>query len=157
MQNCKNSINLVCNCIKLKFIEFELMCSFDINEVRNDYILNWPLKIFCSAGTGLLSMMAARAMGLNGTVTACESYLPMAKLMRKVLHRNSMGKAISLINKRSDELEVGVDIPSRADVLVSISFGCGLIDCLRMLLVIVIRKCKCRLARFWTRSYWGKG
>ncbi|KAG4206418.1 hypothetical protein ERO13_A03G008400v2 [Gossypium hirsutum] len=64
-------------------------------------------------------MMAARAMGLNGTVTACESYLPMAKLMRKVLHRNSMGKAISLINKRSDELEVGVDIPSRADVLVS--------------------------------------
>ncbi|KAG4206416.1 hypothetical protein ERO13_A03G008400v2 [Gossypium hirsutum] len=71
------------------------------------------------AGTGLLSMMAARAMGLNGTVTACESYLPMAKLMRKVLHRNSMGKAISLINKRSDELEVGVDIPSRADVLVS--------------------------------------
>ncbi|KAG4156249.1 hypothetical protein ERO13_D03G162500v2 [Gossypium hirsutum] len=71
------------------------------------------------AGTGLLSMMAARAMGLNGTVTACESYLPMAKLMRKVLHRNRMGKAISVFNKRSDELEVGVDIPSRADVLVS--------------------------------------
>ncbi|XVF51734.1 hypothetical protein PTKIN_Ptkin04bG0208700 [Pterospermum kingtungense] len=71
------------------------------------------------AGTGLLSMMAARAMGLNGMVTACESYLPMAKLMRKVLHRNGMGKAINLINKRSDELEVGVDIPSRADVLVS--------------------------------------
>ncbi|XWS61986.1 hypothetical protein CRYUN_Cryun07bG0172100 [Craigia yunnanensis] len=71
------------------------------------------------AGTGLLSMMAARAMGLNGMVTACESYLPMAKLMRKVLHRNGMGKTINLINKRSDELEVGVDIPSRADVLVS--------------------------------------
>ncbi|XVF13376.1 hypothetical protein REPUB_Repub08aG0202800 [Reevesia pubescens] len=71
------------------------------------------------AGTGLLSMMAARAMGLNGMVTSCESYLPMAKLMRKVLHRNGMGKTINLINKRSDELEVGVDIPSRADVLVS--------------------------------------
>ncbi|KAK6274957.1 hypothetical protein POUND7_004666 [Theobroma cacao] len=71
------------------------------------------------AGTGLLSMMAARAMGLNGRVTACESYLPMAKLMRKVLHRNGIGKNINLINKRSDELEVGVDIPSRADVLVS--------------------------------------
>ncbi|KAK8516334.1 hypothetical protein V6N13_047038 [Hibiscus sabdariffa] len=71
------------------------------------------------AGTGFLSMMAARAMGFNGTVTACESYLPMAKLMRKVLHRNGMGKAINLINKRSDELKVGVDIPSRADALVS--------------------------------------
>ena len=83
--------------------------------------MKWPLIILCSAGTGLLSMMAARAMGLNGLVTACESYLPMAKLMRKVLHRNGMGKTINLINKRSDQLEVGVDIPSRADVLVSIN------------------------------------
>ncbi|WCJ25927.1 Protein arginine N-methyltransferase 7 [Euphorbia peplus] len=78
------------------------------------------------AGTGLLSMMAARAMGAgdpsnpnsNGIVTACESYLPMVKLMRKVLHLNGMGN-INLINKRSDELRVGVDIPSRAEVLVS--------------------------------------
>ncbi|GLT91062.1 hypothetical protein SLE2022_089710 [Rubroshorea leprosula] len=81
------------------------------------------------AGTGFLSMMAARAMGLSdstaslgsskGMVTACESYLPMVKLMRKVLHRNGMGRSIKVVNKRSDELIVGVDIPSRADVLVS--------------------------------------
>lgn len=78
-----------------------------------------------SAGTGLLSMMAARAMGeedssdSKGMVTACESYLPMVKLMRKVLHKNGMTKNINLINKRSDELKVGSDIASRADVLVS--------------------------------------
>ncbi|KAF9685402.1 hypothetical protein SADUNF_Sadunf03G0050900 [Salix dunnii] len=76
------------------------------------------------AGTGLLSMMAARAMGTcddskKGMVTACESYLPMVKLMRKVLHVNGMGKNVNFFNKRSDELQVGVDIPSRADVLVS--------------------------------------
>ncbi|XP_047948609.1 protein arginine N-methyltransferase 1.6 isoform X1 [Salvia hispanica] len=80
------------------------------------------------AGTGLLSMMAARAMGLSdsngistskGMVTACESYLPMVKLMRKVLRANAMEGKIRLINKRSDELEVGLDIPSRADILVS--------------------------------------
>lgn len=80
------------------------------------------------AGTGLLSMMAARAMELSvpngsssseGTVTACESYLPMVKLMRKVLRANGMDRKIRVINKRSDELEVGLDIPSRADVLVS--------------------------------------
>lgn len=74
-------------------------------------------------------MMAARAMGsgdatttLNtkGMVTACESYLPMVKLMKKVLHVNGMGRNIKVINKRSDELEVGVDIGSRADILVSI-------------------------------------
>ncbi|KAJ7003396.1 protein arginine N-methyltransferase 1.6 [Populus alba x Populus x berolinensis] len=76
------------------------------------------------AGTGLLSMMAARAMGTcddskKGMVTACESYLPMVKLMRKVLNLNGMGKNVKIFNKRSDELQVGVDIPSRADVLVS--------------------------------------
>lgn len=87
------------------------------------------LKLLCSAGTGLLSMMAARSMGLGdssvdarskGMVTACESYLPMVKLVRKVLRANGMDKRIRLINKRSDELEVGVDITSRADILVSI-------------------------------------
>ncbi|KAL3743273.1 hypothetical protein ACJRO7_018560 [Eucalyptus globulus] len=80
------------------------------------------------AGTGLLSMMAARAMGLgdsptchsnNGSVTACESYLPMVKLMRKVLRANDMARSITVLNKRSDEVRVGVDIESRADVLVS--------------------------------------
>ncbi|KAK3041107.1 hypothetical protein RJ639_026904 [Escallonia herrerae] len=80
------------------------------------------------AGTGLLSMMAARAMASGGyvesssskgTVTACESYLPMVKLMRKVLRVNGMEQIVQIINKRSDELEVGVDISSRADILVS--------------------------------------
>ncbi|KAL2472030.1 Protein arginine N-methyltransferase 1.6 [Abeliophyllum distichum] len=80
------------------------------------------------AGTGLLSMMAARAMSLGDSeessgakrmVTACESYLPMVKLMRKVLRANGMERKIRIINKRSDELEIGLDIPSRADVLVS--------------------------------------
>ncbi|KAI3727462.1 hypothetical protein L6452_16076 [Arctium lappa] len=80
------------------------------------------------SGTGLLSMMAARAMGIDdlsacskskGMVTACESYLPMVKLMKKVLRANNMDRKIRVFNKRSDELKVGVDIASRADVLVS--------------------------------------
>lgn len=78
-------------------------------------------------------MMAARAMsfgdseersGMNGMVTACESYLPMVKLMRKVLRANGMERKIRIINKRSDELEIGLDIPSRADVLVSTYILC---------------------------------
>ncbi|KAI7751280.1 hypothetical protein M8C21_003872 [Ambrosia artemisiifolia] len=77
------------------------------------------------SGTGLLSMMAARAMSVDtsssskGMVTACESYLPMVKLMKKVLRANNMNSKIRVFNKRSDELEVGVDVASRADVLVS--------------------------------------
>ncbi|XP_052735163.1 protein arginine N-methyltransferase 1.6 isoform X3 [Vigna angularis] len=71
------------------------------------------------AGTGLLSMMAARAMGDEGKVTACESYLPMVKLMKKVLRLNGMEGRVKIINKRSEELQVGLDMPSRAHVLVS--------------------------------------
>lgn len=73
-------------------------------------------------------MMAARAMAIGdsttcrnsqGMVTACESYLPMVKLMKKVLRLNGLERNIRVINKRSAELKVGVDITSRADVLVS--------------------------------------
>ncbi|KAF8380497.1 hypothetical protein HHK36_027984 [Tetracentron sinense] len=80
------------------------------------------------AGTGLLSMMAARAMDASdakeygstkGTISACEAYLPMVKLMRKVLRGNDMDKKIRVLHKRSDELKVGADLASHADILVS--------------------------------------
>lgn len=64
-------------------------------------------------------MMASRAMGGKGTVTACESYLPMVKLMKKVMRLNGMEGRIKVINKRSDELKIGLDLSLRADVLVS--------------------------------------
>ncbi|XP_050375704.1 protein arginine N-methyltransferase 1.6 [Argentina anserina] len=90
-----------------------------------DKTVTQPCRVLdIGAGTGLLSMMAARAMGPPSSttcrmVTACESYLPMVKLMKKVLRLNDMENQIKLINKRSDELELGVDIDSRAQVLVS--------------------------------------
>ncbi|KAK4856266.1 hypothetical protein QYF36_015858 [Acer negundo] len=42
----------------------------------------------------------------------------MVKFLRKVMHINGIGRNINVINKRSDELKVRVDV-SRADVLVS--------------------------------------
>ncbi|CAM6084067.1 unnamed protein product [Calypogeia fissa] len=107
------------------------------------------------AGTGLLSMMAWRAMNsaagaagvvstpefhqrsgetdpndarqgtgrmmtvTTGRVSACESYLPMFKLARKVLRSNKIVNGVRLFHKRSDELQLGMDMPSAADVLVS--------------------------------------
>lgn len=78
------------------------------------------------AGTGLLSMMAWRSMCEEGriseemgSITACESFLPMFKLARKVLRANKVGAGVRLIHKRSDEMEVGIDMHCRADVLVS--------------------------------------
>lgn len=76
------------------------------------------------AGTGLLSMMAARALAAaggegRGSVSACESYLPMGKLTRRVLRANGMENKVKVFHKRSDELRVGVDLDSRADILVT--------------------------------------
>ncbi|KAG6579413.1 Protein arginine N-methyltransferase 1.6, partial [Cucurbita argyrosperma subsp. sororia] len=90
-----------------------------------DKTISKPCRVLdIGAGTGLLSMMAARAMDSavgdsKGVVTACESYLPMVKLMKKVLRLNGMERKVKVINKRSDELQFGSDIISRADALVS--------------------------------------
>lgn len=69
-------------------------------------------------------MMAAQALATvggegRGSVSACESYLPMGKLMRRVLRANGMGDKVKVFHKRSDELEVGVELDSPADILVS--------------------------------------
>ncbi|XP_078173348.1 protein arginine methyltransferase 7 [Carex rostrata] len=76
------------------------------------------------SGTGLLSMMAARAMARiggekEGQVSACESYLPMVKLMRRVLRANGMEKKVKLFPRRSDELRVGHELDSQAQLMVS--------------------------------------
>ncbi|PNT65626.1 hypothetical protein BRADI_4g45254v3 [Brachypodium distachyon] len=74
------------------------------------------------AGTGLLSMMTARALAAaggegRGSVSACESYL--GKLTRRVLRANGMENKVKVFHKRSDELRVGVELDSRADILAS--------------------------------------
>ena len=70
-------------------------------------------------------MMAARALAAvggegRGDVSACESYLPMGKLARRVLRANGMQNQVKVFHKRSDELRVGVDLDSRADILVTL-------------------------------------
>ncbi|OAY80147.1 Protein arginine N-methyltransferase 7 [Ananas comosus] len=87
--------------------------------------ISGPCRVLdIGAGTGLLSMMAARAMAKfdsqkEGKVTACESYLQMWKLMRRVLRANGMETMVKVFYKRSDELQVGVELESPADLLVS--------------------------------------
>jgi type III protein arginine methyltransferase len=73
-------------------------------------------------------MMAARAMSSiggekeGGQVSACESYLPMVKLMRRVLRANGMENKVKLFPRRSDELRVGCELDSRAHLMASIFF-----------------------------------
>lgn len=70
-------------------------------------------------GTGLLAMMAVRS-GADGS-TACEAFGPIANVAKKIVEKNGFGEKISVIGKRSTDLELKKDghILSRANLLVT--------------------------------------
>lgn len=69
------------------------------------------------AGSGLLSLMAARAGA--GTVVACEGEPMVAAAAREVLAANPLGRRVRLVEKLSQQMAVGTDLPAPADILVS--------------------------------------
>ena len=68
-------------------------------------------------GSGLLAMMAARAGAEH--VYACESVELMAQKAADVVKANGLGEKVSVLAKNSRQLQVGRDLPRRADVLVT--------------------------------------
>ena len=68
-------------------------------------------------GTGLLSMMAARAGAAQ--VTTCEVSAPIAKSAKEIIAANGYAERIKLYNKPSTQLVVGKDMPEQATLLVS--------------------------------------
>jgi protein arginine N-methyltransferase 7 len=68
-------------------------------------------------GSGLLSMMAARA-GAR-LVSTCEQVESIAETAAEIVERNGFGGRVTVIPKRSTQLAVGVDLPERADILIS--------------------------------------
>lgn len=77
------------------------------------------------SGTGLLAMMAVRA-GAE-MVTTCEANPVLAELARQIIARHGLSDVITVIPKRSTDLRVGVDLPRRADLIVSEIMDCGLV------------------------------
>jgi predicted RNA methylase len=69
------------------------------------------------AGSGLLSMMAARAGAQS--VVCCESVEIIADMAKTIIASNGYDDQIRVIPKNSRNLVVGEDLESRADVLVS--------------------------------------
>jgi type II protein arginine methyltransferase len=76
------------------------------------------------SGTGLLAMMAVRAGAAR--VTTCEANPILAEVTREIVARHGMADIISVIGKRSTDLQVGVDL-GPADLVVSEIVDCGLI------------------------------
>jgi tetratricopeptide (TPR) repeat protein len=76
-------------------------------------------------GSGLLAMMAAK-LGAKQVMT-CESVPLIAETASQIIKDNKFEKAIQVIAKKSTDIEVGVDIPAQADILVSEIFSSELL------------------------------
>lgn len=81
-------------------------------------------------GSGLLAMLAAEAGATQ--VYACEADPDMAAVARLNIAANGLDERITVIAKPSHDLELGLDLPTRADVVVFELFDSWLIgeDCL---------------------------
>ena len=83
-----------------------------VNDISDD-----SLVLDIGAGSGLLSMMAIA----NGAreVVACEITNTIAKIAKKIIHKNGYAEKITVINKKSTELKVGEDLPKKVDLIIS--------------------------------------
>jgi type II protein arginine methyltransferase len=76
-------------------------------------------------GSGLLSMMAAK-LGAGNVVT-CEAVSLLAETAQNIIEHNKYQNCIRVLPKRSFELEVGKDLPEKADILIHEIFSSELI------------------------------
>lgn len=82
------------------------------------------LVLDIGTGAGLLSLLAARR---GADVVTCEIEPLVAAVAEQVIADNGMSDRITVVNARSTDLQVGIDLPARADVLVTEIFDCGLL------------------------------
>lgn len=78
------------------------------------------------AGTGLLSMMAARAgreCGVAVSCTACEMVPEVAAAAQAIVNANGFAEEVAIVGARSDEIA----LDPRADLLVTEIFDCALL------------------------------
>ena len=76
-------------------------------------------------GSGLLSMMAAK-LGAR-TVVTCEAVSLIAETARTIVERNKYQDRIRVLSKTSFEIELGKDLPEKADILIHEIFSSELI------------------------------
>lgn len=77
------------------------------------------------AGSGLLAMIAARA-GAKKVIT-CEMVPAIAEIASEIIAANGFTDQITVIPKKSTNLELGIDLPEPANLLVTETFDVGLL------------------------------
>lgn len=68
-------------------------------------------------GSGLLAMMAAK-LGAR-QVTTCEAVTGIAEMARTIVADNGFTPPVTVVNKMSTKMEIGVEMDAKADLLVS--------------------------------------
>ena len=83
------------------------------------------LVLEIGTGSGIVAMMAARA-GAKAVVT-CEVNPVLARVAAETVARNGYADRITVVPKLSTRLEVGADLPEKADVFVSELINIGML------------------------------
>ncbi len=78
------------------------------------------LVLEIGTGAGLLALLAARGSGTNAgaRVVTCEANRTLARVATQVIAANGFAERVQVVAKPSTELQLGVDLPERADVLI---------------------------------------
>lgn len=103
------------------------------DKIRNDAfkaalerrIKPGQLVLEIGTGAGLLALMSARA---GGRVFTCESNSAVAMTAAGIISQNGYGDKIKVIDKPSWDVQVGVDIPEKADVLITEIFSASFLS-----------------------------
>lgn len=98
---------------------------------RNDYydqaiskVVNGSTRVLdIGTGSGLLSMMAARAGA--SFVVACEMQKDLAETAQEIIEANGYSEQIVVYNKKSTDLIIGEELEGKVDVVVSEILDCG--------------------------------
>lgn len=83
------------------------------------------LVLDIGTGSGLLSMMAARAGARE--IVACEGQPAVAEIARRVIKKAGHDDVITVVPKMSTAMRVPEDLPRRADLLVTETVDCALL------------------------------
>lgn len=83
------------------------------------------LVLEIGTGSGLVAMMAARAGA--GRVVTCEVLPLMGDIAREVVAKNGLAERVTIITKKSTQMQLGIDLPDRADVFVSELINIGML------------------------------
>lgn len=106
---------------KIPFWHFEMLADTHRNDAYEEALKKavrpTSLVLDIGTGSGLLSMMAARAGAQQ--VVACEMHERLAKTAQEIVALNGYGDTISVHHKKSTLLQVGEELAQRADVVVS--------------------------------------